>query len=187
MRTASISCGFFCCARCRSDRTATTATMRSSPASMPILSNDLGNLAQRSLTMIARQFDGVVPQPAALSDTDRAILDLADAMIDKAREAMKTRQLHQVLNMVWAVVAEANRYFAGEAPWALAKTDPETPSHGALRHDRGAASGRGIGSTGNAARRRDVARPTRHSGRGARVRPAGRCASDRSREQASCA
>jgi len=89
------------------------------------LSNDLGNLAQRSLTMIARQFDGVVPPPAALSDADRAILSLADSMIDKARDAMKTRQLHQVLNMVWAVIAEANRYFAGEAPWALAKTDPK--------------------------------------------------------------
>jgi methionyl-tRNA synthetase len=35
-----------------------------------------------------------------------------------------TQQLHQVLNAVWAVVADANRYFAGEAPWALAKTDP---------------------------------------------------------------
>ena len=46
-------------------------------------------------------------------------------MIGKAREAMATQQLHQVLNAVWAVVAEANRYFAGEAPWALAKTDPQ--------------------------------------------------------------
>jgi len=45
-------------------------------------------------------------------------------MIDKAREAMKTKQLHQVLNAIWSVVADANRYFAGEAPWALAKTDP---------------------------------------------------------------
>ena len=45
-------------------------------------------------------------------------------MIGKAREAMKTQQLHQVLNAAWAVVADANRYFAGEAPWALAKTDP---------------------------------------------------------------
>jgi methionyl-tRNA synthetase len=45
-------------------------------------------------------------------------------MIGAAREHMKTQQLHQVLNVVWAVVAEANRYFAGEAPWALAKTDP---------------------------------------------------------------
>ena len=38
--------------------------------------------------------------------------------------AMATQQIHQALNAVWAVVAEANRYFAGEAPWALAKTDP---------------------------------------------------------------
>jgi methionyl-tRNA synthetase len=37
---------------------------------------------------------------------------------------MKTQQLHQVLNHIWSVVADANRYFAGEAPWALAKTDP---------------------------------------------------------------
>ena len=38
---------------------------------------------------------------------------------------MKTQALHQVLNAVWAVVADANRYFASEAPWALAKTDPK--------------------------------------------------------------
>src|SRR6266849_5427105 len=88
------------------------------------LANDLGNLAQRSLSMIARQLDGVLPQPGALSDADRAMLAAADAMIGKAREAMKTQGLHHVLNAVWAVVAEANRYFAGEAPWALAKTDP---------------------------------------------------------------
>jgi methionyl-tRNA synthetase len=88
------------------------------------LANDLGNLAQRSLTMIARQLGGVLPKPAAFSDADRALLTMADGMIAKAREAMKTQQLHQVLNAVWAVVAEANRYFAGEAPWALAKTDP---------------------------------------------------------------
>ena len=88
------------------------------------LANDLGNLAQRSLTMIARQRNGLLPQPGPLSDNDTAVLTAADAMIGKAREAMKTQQLHQVLNAVWAVVADANRYFAGEAPWALAKTDP---------------------------------------------------------------
>jgi methionyl-tRNA synthetase len=88
------------------------------------LANDLGNLAQRSLSMIARQRDGVLPAPAALSAADQAMLDAADAMIGKARDVMATQQLHQVLNAVWAVVADANRYFAGEAPWALAKTDP---------------------------------------------------------------
>ena len=88
------------------------------------LANDLGNLAQRSLSMIGKQLGGVLPTPGAFSDNDKTILAAADAMIGKAREAMKTQQLHQVLNAVWAVVADANRYFAGEAPWALAKTDP---------------------------------------------------------------
>ena len=88
------------------------------------LANDLGNLAQRSLSMIGKQLGGVLPKPGAFSDNDKTILAAADAMIGKAREAMKMQQLHQVLNSVWDVVADANRYFAGEAPWALAKTDP---------------------------------------------------------------
>jgi methionyl-tRNA synthetase len=89
------------------------------------LANDLGNLAQRSLSMIAKQLGGVLPEPGAFSDNDRAILMLADGMIAIARMAMSTQQIHHWLNSVWAVVAEANRYFAGEAPWALAKTDPQ--------------------------------------------------------------
>jgi methionyl-tRNA synthetase len=89
------------------------------------LANDLGNLAQRSLSMIAKQYQGVLPEPGAFSDTDSAILAQADGMIELARAAMATQQIHHYLNAVWAVVAEANRYFAGEAPWALAKTDPQ--------------------------------------------------------------
>jgi methionyl-tRNA synthetase len=88
------------------------------------LANDLGNLAQRSLSMIAKQYEGVLPEPGAFSDNDNAILAQADGMIELARTAMATQQIHHYLNAVWAVVAEANRYFAGEAPWALAKTDP---------------------------------------------------------------
>jgi methionyl-tRNA synthetase len=89
------------------------------------LANDLGNLAQRSLTMIGKAFSGTLPAPGAFTANDNAILAAADAMIGKARDAMTTQQLHQVLNTVWAVVADTNRYFAGEAPWALAKTDPQ--------------------------------------------------------------
>jgi methionyl-tRNA synthetase len=89
------------------------------------LANDLGNLAQRSLSMIGKAFGGVLPEPGEFTDADKTILAAADGMIGIAREHMKTQQLHQVLNAVWAVVAEANRYFAGEAPWALAKTDPK--------------------------------------------------------------
>ncbi|MBC7575930.1 MAG: methionine--tRNA ligase, partial [Tardiphaga sp.] len=89
------------------------------------LANDLGNLAQRSLSMIAKQYAGVLPEPGDFSDNDKAILAQADGMLELARSAMATQQIHQALNAVWNVVAEANRYFAGEAPWALAKTDPK--------------------------------------------------------------
>lgn len=88
------------------------------------LANDLGNLAQRSLSMIAKQLGGVLPEPGEFSDNDKAMLAVADGMIAASREPMATQQIHHWLNAVWAVVAEANRYFAGEAPWALAKTDP---------------------------------------------------------------
>lgn len=88
------------------------------------LANDLGNLAQRSLSMIAKQLGGVLPEPGEFTDNDKAILAMADGMLEASRTAMATQQIHQWLNAVWTVVAEANRYFAGEAPWALAKTDP---------------------------------------------------------------
>ncbi|BBE70937.1 methionine--tRNA ligase [Oharaeibacter diazotrophicus] len=87
------------------------------------LANDLGNLAQRSLSMIAKNLGGVLPTPADLSDADREILAAADALYATCRDAMESQQIHQALNAIWAVVADANRYFAAEAPWAVRKTD----------------------------------------------------------------
>ena len=89
------------------------------------LANDLGNLAQRSLSMVAKAFGGMLPEPGEFTAEDKAILAAADGMLAAAREHMKTQQLHQVLNAVWSVVADANRYFASEAPWGKAKTDPQ--------------------------------------------------------------
>ncbi len=89
------------------------------------LANDLGNLAQRSLSMIAKNLGGTLPSPGPLSDADRDILARADALLPLCRTAMAGQRIHEALNAVWAVVAEANRYFAGEEPWAVRKTDPE--------------------------------------------------------------
>jgi methionyl-tRNA synthetase len=89
------------------------------------LANDFGNLGQRSLSMLAKQYGGVLPEPGAYSDNDKAILAQADGMLELVRNAMETQQIHHALGAIWAVVAEANRYFANEAPWALAKTDPK--------------------------------------------------------------
>ena len=88
------------------------------------LANDLGNLAQRSLSMIAKNCGGVVPQRGAETDADRAILEQASAALATARKAMAEQGIHHALAAIFGVVAEANRYFAGQEPWALKKTDP---------------------------------------------------------------
>ncbi|WP_332714410.1 methionine--tRNA ligase [Pelagibacterium mangrovi] len=88
------------------------------------LANDLGNLAQRSLSMVAKNCDGQVPTPGEFSADDQAILAAADALLEASREAMGDQAIHQMLNAVWQVVADANRYFAAQEPWALRKTDP---------------------------------------------------------------
>jgi methionyl-tRNA synthetase len=88
------------------------------------LANDLGNLAQRSLTMIARNCDGRVPKPGDLTEADLALLANADALPGQARAAVDAFALHTALADIWAVVAEANRYFANAEPWALKKSDP---------------------------------------------------------------
>ena len=88
------------------------------------LANDLGNLAQRSLSMIAKNCDGKVPEKGVLQDADRVILAMAEEALAAGRKAMADQAIHQALAAVFGVVAEANRYFASQEPWALRKTDP---------------------------------------------------------------
>jgi methionyl-tRNA synthetase len=88
------------------------------------LANDLGNLAQRSLSMIAKNCGAVVPKRGELTEVDEAILDQATAALEIARKAMAEQGIHLALAAIFAVVAEANRYFAAQEPWALKKTDP---------------------------------------------------------------
>jgi methionyl-tRNA synthetase len=88
------------------------------------LANDLGNLAQRSLSMIAKNCGGVVPAKGELSEADRAMLDAAHAILPAIRPLMDSQQINRALDAIWAVVAEANRYFAAQEPWSLKKTDP---------------------------------------------------------------
>jgi methionyl-tRNA synthetase len=89
------------------------------------LANDLGNLAQRSLTIVARN-GAVVPdwRNATALPADLEMLAAADAVLALSREHMKSFQLHLYIGAVMDVVSAANRYFAAAEPWRLAKSDP---------------------------------------------------------------
>ena len=88
------------------------------------LANDLGNLCQRVLSMIAKNCGGQVPAPGDFSDADQALLGKARGLIAALRDAMRKQKFHSALIDIWAVIGDANRYVDSQAPWALRKTDP---------------------------------------------------------------
>jgi methionyl-tRNA synthetase len=88
------------------------------------LANDLGNLAQRSLSMIARNCGGKVPECGALMDTDKEILAATDALLAECRTHHEVQAINKGLDAIWKVVADCNRYFAAQAPWGLKRSDP---------------------------------------------------------------
>ena len=91
------------------------------------LANDLGNLAQRSLSIVAKNCGGAVPdwRDAVRDKADLDMLARADELVGLVRGHMKAFAPHLYLGDVFAVVAETNRYFAAAEPWKLAKTNPE--------------------------------------------------------------
>ena len=89
------------------------------------LANEFGNLAQRTLSMIGKYFDGVVPAPVDLTADDTALLARADALLDTVRGHFEVQAIHLGLEALWSVLAETNRYISAQEPWKLAKTDLE--------------------------------------------------------------
>lgn len=88
------------------------------------LANGIGNLASRSLSMINKNCDGKMPACGRLTDDDKALLDTIDKVIERARAEMADFQIHKALAAIIDVVADSDRYFASQEPWALKKTDP---------------------------------------------------------------
>lgn len=90
------------------------------------LANGLGNLAQRTLSMIYKNCDAQIPQAGSFSEADQALLNKAyKEMLPAARTAMDDFKAHRALEEIWRVVADANAYIDEQAPWALRKQDPK--------------------------------------------------------------
>jgi methionyl-tRNA synthetase len=91
------------------------------------LANNIGNLAQRTLSLINKNCDGKLPQPKdydapenTLSEDVRDVLDL-----DSIRGHMDKCEFHKVLERIVTAANAANVYIDEQAPWALKKTDPD--------------------------------------------------------------
>ncbi len=88
------------------------------------LANDLGNLAQRTLTLVARNCDGKLSGRGGATKDDAKLLDAAAALLDLVRERIERQGFHDALEEIWKVIRAANVYIDRQGPWALRKTDP---------------------------------------------------------------
>ncbi len=87
------------------------------------LANDLGNLAQRTLSLIAKNCASMLPGFGAATDADHALLAQANALPGQLRAAIDQQNFHEALEDVWKTVRACNAYIDHQAPWALRKTD----------------------------------------------------------------
>ena len=87
------------------------------------LANDLGNLAQRSLSLIARNCDGQAAGQGACHRGRRGTAGGGGGAARAVRERLDRQVFHEALEDVWKVVRAANGYIDRQAPWALRRTD----------------------------------------------------------------
>ena len=87
------------------------------------LANELGNLAQRSLSMVAKNLDGIVPEPGEFTADDHELLEAADGLLERVRAHFDATAMHLALEAIWSVLGAANRYFSAQEPWVLRKSD----------------------------------------------------------------
>ncbi len=88
------------------------------------LANDLGNLAQRTLSQIAKNLGGVLPDAVEPTAADAALLAASRALPAVLRPLMDRLAFGDAIEEVWRVIRDANAYIDREAPWALRRADP---------------------------------------------------------------
>ena len=87
------------------------------------LANDLGNLLNRSLAMLNKYFNGVVPEPKDATDLDREFVQSVGGLGAELDSLLKDLHLNEALAKIWQLIGRANKHIDQRAPWALAKDE----------------------------------------------------------------
>jgi methionyl-tRNA synthetase len=100
------------------------------------LANDLGNLLNRTVSMMNKYFDGVIPtenlQP---TEFDAALKEHAENVRVKYEESMEKMQFSVVLSEAWSLISRTNKYIDETAPWVLAKDEADKPKLAAVMNN----------------------------------------------------
>ncbi len=91
------------------------------------LANDFGNLVSRTVAMIDKYFEGIVPAPAdtPASEFDAELKELALSVGNEAAACLEKMDFPNALAAIWKLISRANKYIDETAPWVLAKDESQ--------------------------------------------------------------
>ena len=89
------------------------------------LANDLGNLVQRVLTIVDKNLDGKLNKIKKITENDKKIYDYPKEILKKIEINYEKQEFHKVIETIWKLISEANKYVDENAPWQLLKDDKE--------------------------------------------------------------
>ncbi|GAB6153473.1 methionine--tRNA ligase [Desulfosporosinus burensis] len=89
------------------------------------LANDFGNFISRSLAMVVKYREGIVPQPGQDSELERELKALSQEVKKSVEQSLNSCDPASALEEIWRFVARCNKYVDETAPWALAKQEEQ--------------------------------------------------------------
>lgn len=99
------------------------------------LANTLGNLVNRTVSMVNKYFDGIIQPRDTDGDFDADLKSVASSALDRVADKMETLHVADSLDEIWRIVNRANKYIDETTPWILAKNEADRPRLGTVLYN----------------------------------------------------